>query len=165
MGHEQAHAHLDAHLHGLDSEAGAERRPPRAPLGGAEALAVFAGGVIGALVRSTIARRIALHPGDWPWASFSVNMAGAAVLGFAVARLQSRPAPSPRARAFIAAGVCGTLTTFSAMMLELLHMLDGGRVGLALAYAAASIAGGLLLVTVAGRLGAGPPPATVQTPA
>jgi fluoride ion exporter CrcB/FEX len=40
------------------------------------------------------------------------------------------------------------------MMLELLHMLDGGHVGLALGYAAASIAGGLIAVSAASGLGA-----------
>lgn len=155
MAPEDAHGYLDAHLHGLDSEAGAERVAPRAPLGRGEALAVFGGGVVGALARATLARHVPVHAGEWPWASFSVNMTGAAVLGYAVARLRARAQPSPVTRAFVAAGLCGTLTTFSAMMLELLRMLDGGRVGLALAYAAASIAGGLVLVTVAGRLGAG----------
>jgi CrcB protein len=94
-----------------------------------------------------------VHAGAWPWATFAVNMAGAAVLGFALARLRRAAVPNPTARAFVAAGLCGTLTTFSAMMLELLRMLDAGDVGLALGYAGASLAGGLALVTLAGGLG------------
>jgi CrcB protein len=153
---DDAHGHTDAYAiaHDLDSEAGAERIPARAPLRRDEAVAVFAGGVAGALIRAAIARRVPVHPGDWPWASFSVNMAGAALLGYAAARLARHPAPGSIVRAFVAAGLCGTLTTFSAMMLELLRMLDGGRDGLALTYAAASVAGGLLLVVAAGALGA-----------
>jgi CrcB protein len=142
------------HAHVIDSEAGAERVPARAPLGRGEALAVFAGGISGALARSALERTFPVHAGGWPWATFAVNLAGAALLGYAVARLQRMRVPNPTARAFVAAGVCGTLTTFSSMMLELLHMLDGDRVGLALAYAAASIAGGLAAVWWAGALAA-----------
>jgi CrcB protein len=53
----------------------------------------------------------------------------------------------------IAAGFCGALTTFSTFELELLRMLDRGRVALALAYAAASIAGGLGAVLLGTKLG------------
>jgi fluoride exporter len=141
------------HVHAIDSEAGAERYPARAPLLPGEAAAVFAGGVAGALIRSALEHEFPVHAGGWPWATFAVNMAGAALLGYAVARLRRAPAPSATARAFVAAGLCGTLTTFSAMMLELLRMLDDGRIGLAFGYAGASIAGGLALVTLAGRLG------------
>jgi CrcB protein len=137
----------------IDSEAGAERVPARAPLHRGEAAAVFAGAVIGALVRSALEHELPVHAGGWPWATFGVNLAGAALLGYAVARLGRAAAPSATARAFVAAGLCGTLTTFSAMMLELLHMLDSGRPALAAAYAGASIAGGLAAAAVAGELG------------
>jgi CrcB protein len=135
----------------IDSEAGAERDPPTArPLDPRELMAVFAGGVIGALARAGLTEALPPPAGRWPWATFAVNMAGAALLGYAVARLRLRPRPSPRTRAFIAGGVCGTLTTFSSMMLELVRMLDTGRVGLAGAYAAASVCGGLALVFATG---------------
>jgi CrcB protein len=49
-------------------------------------------------------------------------------------------------------GLCGGLTTFSTMQLELLRMIDGGDWRLAAAYAAASIALGLAAVHVATTL-------------
>ena len=46
-------------------------------------------------------------------------------------------------------GVCGGLTTFSTMQVEILKMLDAARYGLAFAYAATSIVVGYLAVQVA----------------
>ena len=74
-------------------------------------------------------------PGHWPWATLLVNVAGAFVLGAVAARGYRR--------ALLGQGFCGALTTFSALQLELLQMLDAGRAGLALAYAAVSLALGL----------------------
>ena len=100
-----------------------------------ELKAVFIGGVVGALARAWVAEALAHDPGRWPWATLIVNVAGAFVLGAVAARGYRR--------ALIGQGFCGALTTFSAFQLELLQMLDHGRTGLALAYAAASLALGL----------------------
>jgi CrcB protein len=51
----------------------------------------------------------------------------------------------------LGAGFCGALTTFSTFQLELLGMVDADRPLLALAYAAASVAAGLLAVAAGGR--------------
>ena len=96
---------------------------------------VFAGGIAGALARAVVAEALPHDPGEWPWATLLVNIAGAFVLGLVAARSLRR--------ALIGQGVCGALTTFSTFQLELLQMLDAGRDGLALAYAGASLAAGL----------------------
>jgi CrcB protein len=137
----------------IDSEAGGERYPARRPFDVRELAFVFAGGVLGALARGGLAQALPTARGGWPWATFAVNMLGAALLGYAAARLAGRAEPNPRARAFLAGGICGTLTTFSALMLELLRMLDGAHVALALAYLAASVGAGLALVFAAGAAG------------
>jgi CrcB protein len=49
-------------------------------------------------------------------------------------------------------GLCGGLTTFSTMQLELLALLDRDDVALALGYAAASVALGLAAVALATNL-------------
>ena len=90
--------------------------------------------------------------GEWPWATFAVNVAGAFVLGYLVTRLQERLPLSAYRRPLLGTGFCGALTTFSALQLELLRMLDGGHTGLALAYAATSIAAGFLAVAAATNL-------------
>ena len=117
-----------------------------------ELAAIFAGGFLGAVARAALAEAAPPEPGAWPWATFAANIAGALLLGYATTRLQERLPLSSYRRPFIGTGVCGALTTFSTMQIELLDMLDAGRLGLAAAYAAASIAGGLLAVAVATNL-------------
>ena len=110
--------------------------------------AVFAGGAAGTLARAGLLEAVPVVPGAWPWATFAANVAGAFVLGVVAART----APASRARALLGTGVCGALTTFSAMQVELLQMLAAQRLTLALAYAAASVAAGLAAVALGRRL-------------
>jgi fluoride exporter len=132
------------------------RRLAPAPLlprvDGRELLAIFAGGVLGALARAGLAEAQPHGRGSWPWATFAVNLAGAFVLGAAVTRLQERLAPTRYVRPFLGTGLCGALTTFSTLQLELLRMLDGRHWALALGYVAASLAGGFGAVLVATNL-------------
>jgi CrcB protein len=114
--------------------------------------AIFAGGFIGALARAELVELMPHDPGAWPWATFSVNVVGAFLLGYFATRLQERLPLSSYRRPFVGTGVCGGLTTFSAMQVEILQMLDQGRAGLALAYAGVSITAGFLGVAVATNL-------------
>jgi fluoride exporter len=107
-----------------------------------ELSAVFAGGFIGAAARAEIGELLPHDPGAWPWSTLLVNVAGAFLLGYFVTRLQERLPLSAYRRPFLGTGICGGLTTFSTMQVELLQMLDAGRIGLALAYATLSIMAG-----------------------
>jgi len=117
-----------------------------------ELAAIFAGGCVGSVARAELAAVLPATPGSWPWATFLVNVAGAFMLGYFTTRLQERLPLSAYRRPLLGTGFCGGLTTFSTMQVELLRMLDGGRVGLATAYSAASILFGVAGVTVATNL-------------
>jgi fluoride exporter len=117
-----------------------------------ELLAVFAGGAVGAIARALAGEALPHEPGTWPWATFAVNVAGAFLLGWLVTRLQERLPPSAYRRPLLGTGFCGALTTFSTFQVELLGMLDADRAGLALTYAAASLAAGCLAVAAATNL-------------
>jgi CrcB protein len=117
-----------------------------------ELAAIFAGGVVGAVARTGVVDAFPPRPGEWPWTTFAVNVAGAALLGYFVTRLQERLPLSAYRRPFLGTGLCGAFTTFSTMQIELLDMLDAGRYALAAGYAAASVAVGFLAVFVATRL-------------
>lgn len=107
--------------------------------------AIYAGGVVGALIRVGLAEVAATDPGQWPWATFAVNMAGALLLGYFFMLLRDHPEESLR-HPFLGIGICGTLTTFSTMQLELYGMVDGDYLGLAAAYAAVTIAAGYVFL-------------------
>jgi fluoride exporter len=117
-----------------------------------ELAAIFLGGTIGALARYGLAEALPHRPGTWPWATFVVNVAGALALGYLTTRLQERLPPSAYRRPLLGTGLCGALTTFSTMQVELLQMLDDGRAGLAAAYAAASLVAGVLAVAATTNL-------------
>ncbi len=117
-----------------------------------ELAAIFGGGFLGAIARAELA--VALHSpvGGWPWATFAVNIVGAFMLGYLSTRLQERLPVSSYRRPFLATGVCGALTTFSTMQVELLAMLDRGHVLMAAGYATGSLAAGLLAVLLSTNL-------------
>ena len=117
-----------------------------------ELAAIFLGGAIGALARYGLAEALPHDRGTWPWATFAVNVAGALALGYLTTRLQERLPPSAYRRPLLGTGLCGALTTFSTMQVELLQMLDAGEAGLAASYAAASLAAGLLAIAATTNL-------------
>jgi CrcB protein len=114
-----------------------------------ELAAIFAGGALGALVRSGLAEAFPPARGDWPWPTFAVNIAGAFMLGYFATRLQERLPLTRYRRPLLGTGLCGALTTFSTMQLELLGMIDHHYYALACGYAVASIAAGFAAVWAA----------------
>lgn len=117
-----------------------------------ELAAIFAGGFVGAVARAGLVEALPHAWAGWPWATFSANLVGAFALGYFTTRLQERLPLSSYRRPLLGTGVCGALTTFSTMQVELLDMLDAERVGLALGYAGASVVAGFLAVAVATNL-------------
>ena len=80
-----------------------------------------------------------------PWATFAVNLAGPAFLAWLKTRLTERTAPTRYARFLLGTGFCGAWTTFSAFQVETIRLAKDGHAGVAAAYAAASLAAGMLL--------------------
>jgi CrcB protein len=117
-----------------------------------ELAAVFAGGFLGAVARAGLVEALPHDAGRWPWATFTVNIAGTALLGYFTTRLQERLPPSDYQRPFLGTGLCGALTTFSTMQVELLDMLDASHIGLAAAYASASVGAGFVTVALTTNL-------------
>jgi CrcB protein len=111
--------------------------------------AIFAGGALGTLARAALAEAFP-HPATaWPWPTFTVNIVAAFLLGYFVTRLQERLPLSSYRRPLLGTGLCGGLSTFSTMQVEILKMIEAHAWGLAVAYAAASIATGYAAIYLA----------------
>jgi CrcB protein len=117
-----------------------------------EIAAVFAGGACGGLLRAALGQLVPLAPGQWPWVTFVVNIAGSFLLGYFATRLQERLPLSAYRRPLLGTGLCGGLTTFSTMQVELLRMLDAHEYRLAAGYGWASVVAGYLAVHLATAL-------------
>jgi CrcB protein len=115
-------------------------------------MSIFAGGAFGAVLRIALSRLPVASAPSWPWITLGINLAGAFALGYLVTRLQERLPLSTYRRPFLGTGVCGGLTTFSTMQVELLKILDHHRYWTAAGYAAVSLLGGYLAVHLASAM-------------
>ena len=111
--------------------------------------AVFAGGVLGALARTGLVELWPVRLGHWPWVTLVVNVVGCFLLGYFATRLQERLPLSAYRRPLLGTGLCGALTTFSTVQLELVQMCDHGRPGAAALYAAVSVGAGFAAMVCA----------------
>jgi CrcB protein len=103
-------------------------------------------------VRVGLSETAPASAGSWPWATFTANIAGALLIGYFVTRLQERLPVSTLRRPLLATGLCGALTTFSTVQIELLRMADRHEWALAAAYVSASVVGGYLAVFASSAL-------------
>lgn len=124
--------------------------PPRADA--QTIIAIFAGGAVGTLARAALADAFPHSATQWPWPTFAVNIAAALLLGYFVTRLQERLPLSSYRRPLLGTGVCGGLSTFSTMQVEIVKMLGAHAYGLAACYTAASIAVGYAALHLATAL-------------
>ena len=106
---------------------------------------VALGGAIGAAGRygaGLAAMRLA--PGAWPWGTFFVNVTGSFAMGLVVGWLALKGADSSHgAKLFLATGVLGGFTTFSAFSLEIVEMMRADAMARAAGYAGASVGLGI----------------------
>lgn len=110
-------------------------------------LLVGLGGFIGSALRYQVGVWIGAHTTPaFPWATLTVNILGCFLIGLLMAEA-SKGRISQEWRFFLSTGVCGGFTTFSAFSAETLSLLQHGAHGMAAAYVAASVVGGLLAAT------------------
>jgi CrcB protein len=130
----------------METQTATRSATPRSGFDLPELLAIACGGALGAIARVAVAQGLPTRVGEWPWATFAVNIAGATMLGYFVTRLQERLPVSTLGRPLLATGLCGAFTTFSTVQIELLKMADRHDYGLAVAYLTASVLGGFFAV-------------------
>ena len=123
------------------------------------------GGALGAGLRYALGTALLQRFGDGiPWGTLAANLGGSLIAGLLFALLAERGSTGEALRALLIVGLMGGLTTYSALMLELMAFGRGGSTERALAYLAITLIGGLALVWAGLRLGEalrGPLPSTL----
>ena len=106
---------------------------------------VAIGGAIGASLRHLVnVAALRLVGPNFPWGTMAINVAGSFAMGVFIELLARRFNASNELRLFVATGILGGFTTFSAFSLDFAVLWERGAAVPALAYALASVVGSLL---------------------
>ena len=111
-------------------------------------VAAAGGGVVGTLLRHAVGEWLPPADGDLPWATLLVNVTGAVLLAWLVARVGD-----VRLRALVGSGLLGGFTTMSAFSSETAE-LAGDAPGVAVIYVVLTLVlglGGAAVVAAAAR--------------
>ena len=107
-------------------------------------LLVVVGGGIGAGIRHlTNMGALRLAGPNFPWGTMAINIVGSFAMGLFIAVL-ARRGGSNELRLFVATGILGGFTTFSAFSLDFATLWERGATLPALAYALASVIGAII---------------------
>jgi CrcB protein len=109
-------------------------------------LLVMLGGAAGAGLRYEVGKMALARLGaGFPWGTLTVNLVGGLLMGVLAGFLFDAGAEQRPLWFFLAVGLLGGFTTFSAFSFDLFAMIGHGQHMTALAYAAGSVVGSLLL--------------------
>ena len=107
-------------------------------------LLVVVGGGIGAGIRHlTNMGALRLVGPNYPWGTMAINIVGSFALGLFIATL-ARRGGSNELRLFVATGILGGFTTFSAFSLDFATLWERGATLPAFGYALASVIGAII---------------------
>ncbi|ABS48059.1 MULTISPECIES: fluoride efflux transporter CrcB [Yersinia pseudotuberculosis complex] len=106
-------------------------------------LAVFIGGGVGSMARWLVSLKLNSASAHLPVGTLIVNLVGAFIIGLTLALFSRMTHIDPVWKLLITTGFCGGLTTFSTFSVEVVYLIQEGK----LAWAA-----GTILLNVAGSL-------------
>jgi fluoride exporter len=112
-------------------------------------LLVAIGGAVGASLRHVVnLGSLRLVGPNFPWGTMAINVVGSLAMGLFVGWLARRSGASNELRLFIATGILGGFTTFSAFSLDFAVLWERGVALQAFGYALASVVGSILALFV-----------------
>lgn len=109
-------------------------------------LLVAVGGGIGAALRHLVNMAAMRLGSAFPWGTLAINIAGCFVMGVFIELLARRFNASSELRLFVATGILGGFTTFSAFSLDFAVLWERGALASAIGYVLASVLGSLASV-------------------
>lgn len=104
-------------------------------------LLVGLGGGLGSVLR--YGSSLLMNSKLFPWATLAVNILGSLIIGIVFAMSIRQEPLANNWKLFLATGICGGFTTFSAFSLENMGLLQSGKYGMAVTYIFTSIVLGI----------------------
>ena len=105
-------------------------------------LLVGFGGGIGSVLRYGTA--LLMNIKLFPYATLAVNIIGSFIIGIVFAMSIKDEGLSNNWKLFLATGICGGFTTFSAFSLENMGLLQSGKYGMAITFISLSVILGII---------------------
>ncbi|MCW0207787.1 MAG: fluoride efflux transporter CrcB [Achromobacter sp.] len=109
-------------------------------------LLVALGGGLGAASRYGVSLAIPARAGEWPWATFTINVTGSLLIGALAGWLATKGEAGEPWRLLLGVGVLGGFTTFSAYSLETMRLVERNDWLGATTYSLGSVIAGLAAV-------------------
>jgi len=103
-------------------------------------LAIALGGAAGAQARYGVGEAIGHSSSAFPWSTVLINASGSLLIGALMVVVLELASPHRLARPFLGVGVLGGYTTFSTFAMDAHALVLAHRLGVALAYVAATVA-------------------------
>ncbi|KFK95192.1 MULTISPECIES: fluoride efflux transporter CrcB [unclassified Serratia (in: enterobacteria)] len=112
-------------------------------------LAVFIGGGLGSVLRWLVSMRLNPLHQHIPLGTLTVNLLGGFIIGLALALFTRVTHLDATWKLLITTGFCGGLTTFSTFSVEVVYLLQDGRLLWAIANMLLNLAGSLSMTLLA----------------
>ena len=105
-------------------------------------LLVGLGGGLGSMLR--YAGNLLIRVKPFPCTTLTINILGSFIIGVVFAMSIKQEPLSDNWKLFLATGICGGFTTFSAFSLENMGLIQSGKFGMALTYIGLSVILGIV---------------------
>ncbi|WP_145538094.1 fluoride efflux transporter CrcB [Yersinia alsatica] len=112
-------------------------------------LAVFIGGGVGSVARWLVSMKLNSLSSNIPVGTLIVNLAGAFIIGLALALFTRMTHIDPVWKLLITTGFCGGLTTFSTFSVEVVYLIQDGKLAWATGTVLLNLAGSLAMTMLA----------------
>ncbi len=116
-------------------------------------LFIVCGGAIGTLARFLLDTTFVQGEEQFPTLTLLINLSGSLAIGFFVPLVERWTPRLPQLRPFLIVGILGGWTTYSALAVSSITLLQGGHIASSVLYLAATLAGGTGLVVLGAAAG------------
>jgi CrcB protein len=115
-------------------------------------LAIAFGGALGTLARFFLDTTFVEGPGHFPTVTLLINLSGSLAIGILVPLVARWMPRQPLLGPFLVVGILGGWTTYSALAVSAITLLQGGHIAASVLYLTATLAGGTGLVGLGAAL-------------